>query len=271
MAKQAPRSQPKPSARASRTTTARPKSTNGSQQEETDEDGDEATIPVDDDLVSFLESPAMSADRVVVLALSPGGDVIVQDRTTTEAKHDPDRLALAITIACERWAKSERRLVRFRAAWMRGDRTLATHAWECGRATQEQPVLDGSAQSFLVQQQHQQLAQHKLHLEGFEMVQESWKNLLNLQNKRIESLERTNDELRERLQKIDDASSEIALEQAKAELEQRGRTADLIEHRLLPIAHAFVVKKLESEGAAAAAAPIAHGENKNSDNKQASP
>lgn len=200
-------------------------------------------------LLSFVCAPALGADRLVVMALSPSGDSVIQDRQAAEAKRAAAELTLAIEVSCERYATAERRQVRFRAAWMRGEKTLATYQWEVGSGTQERE-LDGSVQSFLQQQQQMQLAQHKLHLEGFEMVQESWKNLLNLQNKRIEALERDNAELRDRLRKMDDVGSEIAIEQMRADVEARGRTADLVEKRLLPLAQAIAVRHLESAPAA---------------------
>jgi hypothetical protein len=177
----------------------------------------------------------MGASNLVVIALSPTGDAVIQDRQVAEVKRIPEQLAISIETACERHAAAERRVVRFRAAWMRGDKTLATYAWEAGTARKE-IELDGSTLSFLQQQQLFAQAQHKLHLEGFEMVQEGWGKLLALQNKRIEALERDNAELRDRLRKLDDVGNEIAIESARAEVEQRGRTADLIEKRLLPLA-----------------------------------
>lgn len=211
---------------------------------EPDDDEDEGA-EADPALLSFVLAPAAGADRLVVTALAPSGDTVIQDRQASEARKHAAELALAIEVSCERYATAERRQVRFRAAWMRGEKTLATYAWEAGSGKQERE-LDGSVQSFLQQQQQMQLAQHKLHLEGFEMVQESWKNLLNLQNKRIEALERDNNELRDRLRKMDDVGSEMAIEQMRAEVEQRGRTADLVEKRILPIAQALAVRHLES-------------------------
>jgi hypothetical protein len=203
-----------------------------------------------------------------VLALSPSGDSVIQDRQAAEARRDAAELTLAIEVSCERYAAAERRQVRFRAAWMRGEKTLATYAWEVGTGKQERE-LDGSVQSFLQQQQQMQLAQHKLHLEGFEMVQDSWKSLLALQNKRIENLERENMELRDRLRKMDDVGSEIAIEQMRAEVDQRGRTVDLVENRLLPLAQAIAVKHLGGAAAAAtSAAPAANSKNEQRDHEK---
>lgn len=218
---------------------------------------------VDEALLSFVMTPAAGADRLTVFALSPSGDAVIQDRQAIEAKRNPEPLAISIASACERYAATERRAVRFRAAWQRGDRTLATYNWEAGTNTKDRE-LDGSVQSFLLQQQQFAQAQHQLHLEGFEMVQESWKSLLSLSNKRIEALEKDNQELRDRLRKMDDVGSEIAIEQMRAEIETRGRTADLIEKRILPIAQAVALKM--SNGASAA--PVGHGKPEQGEHKQ---
>ena len=215
--------------------------TNGSNDDDDDDDD-----PVDEDLCAFLEAPPAIADHVLVVAASPSGDAIVQDRTATEAKRGANALAAQITIACERWAQSERRIVRFRASWLKGDKVLATHAWECGEKSGGELQLDGSTASFLQQQQMFAQAQHKLHLEGFEMVQEGWQKLLTLQNKRIEALEKDNAELRDRLRKLDEVGSDLQVESMKAEIEARGRTADLIEKRVLPIVQAVAIKHLQS-------------------------
>jgi len=239
-----PRSSSRKSVSALRPAAIRtPTPTNGSNDDDDDDDD-----RVDEDLCSFLEAPPAVADHVLVVAISPSGEAIVQDRTATECKRGPNALAAQITIACERWAQSERRIVRFRAAWMRGDKTLATHAWECGESSGDSPQLDGSVGSFLQQQQLFAQAQHKLHLEGFEMVQEGWQKLLTLQNKRIEALEKDNAELRDRLRKLDEIGSDLQVEAMRAEIEARGRTADLIEKRVLPLAQAIAVKHLQSGG-----------------------
>jgi hypothetical protein len=225
----------------------------------TDDELDE----LDEALLAFVSTPALSADHLLVVAHSPAGDVVLQDRQTAEAKRRPELLTQAISAAAERWADNEKRTVRFRAAWCRGDRTLATYAWECGQGEAKQE-LDGSVTSFLQQAQTNQQSFHKLHLEGFEMMQEGWRSLLNLQNKRIEALERDNQELRDRLRKLDDVGSEMAIEQMRAELAQRGRTTDLLEKRVLPIAQAVAVRYLEQQSATAGAS----SENENSQDKE---
>jgi len=239
----------KPAARASRAPHPMA-STHGERPEDSAESESDSDL-VDEALLSFVLTPAFGADHLLVLALSPAGDSVIQDRQASEAKRIPTELAISISVACERYAATERRAVRFKAAWLRGEKTLATYAWECGTSVAGERELDGSVQSFLIEQQLQQQAQHKLHLEGFEMVQESWKSLLTLQNKRIESLERDNMELRDRLRKMDDVGSELAIEQMRADLEQRGRTADMIQNKLLPIAQTIAMKHLNSSAAIA--------------------
>lgn len=258
-----PKASKKPSARALQPIA----STRGARREDSDESETEQTdlAIVDEALLSFVMTPAMGATNLLVLALSPTGDSVVQDRQVAEAKRIPEQLAISIEQACERHAEAERRAVRFKAAWMRNDKTLATYAWETGSSQRQQVDLDGSALSFLQQQQLFAQAQHKLHLEGFEMVQEGWAKLLQLQNKRIEALERDNQELRDRLRKMDDVSSDLAMEQIRLETEQRGRTADLLEKRLLPIAQAFAMKQLESS-----AAPATNSKHEHSDQEKPS-
>lgn len=215
-------------------------------------DDSEEPSATDDALAEFLAAPPATADTLHVVAASPSGDAIVAIRQRAEVLREPDAHANRISDACERWSQSERRLVRFRASWHRGEKVVATHAFEHGTANSDGPMLDGTVQSFLIQQQHAQLANHKLHLEGFEMVQESWKSLLAIANRRNDALEKENQELRDRLRRLDDVGNEIALESARAELEARGRTADLIEKRLLPIAQAVVAQKLQESSAALA-------------------
>jgi len=227
------------------------KSTNGAQHDDYDEERDESEsgdeeVLIDTDLLRWVQRIPLGADHLIVLATSLGGsDVLLQDRSAQEAKREPEQLTIAISNACERWARSERKKVRFRACWQRGDKTLSTHSWELGDSEVPSHELDGSVQSFLIEQQRQQHQTHKLHLEGFEMVQESWRSLLGLQNKRIEALERDNAELRDRLRKLDDVQSEIAAEHARAEVEDRGRSLEILEKRLLPVVQAFALKQAQ--------------------------
>lgn len=228
-----------------------PTSTRGAQHDDSDDSDDSpAAAATDEALAEFLGAPPTAADSMHVVASNPSGDAVVQVRQRKEVLADPDGIADHISAACERWAQSERRLVRFRASWHRGERVVATHAFEHGTASTDQPILDGSAQSFLVQQQHAQLARDKLFIESQEMTYDSWKQLLAIANKRNEALEKENDLLRERLRKADDVGNEIAIESARAEIEQRGRTADLIEKRVLPIVQAIAVQKLQESAAA---------------------
>jgi hypothetical protein len=262
MSKPKPKPSKKPSARALQPIA----STRGARRDEPDESEPDLTELVDEALLSFVMTPALGSTNLLVLALSPTGDAVIQDRQVAEARRIPEQLAISIEQACERHAEAERRACRFKAAWMRGDKTLATYAWECGSSQRQQVDLDGSALSFLQQQQLFAQAQHKLHLEGFEMVQEGWAKLLQLQNKRIEALERDNAELRDRLRKLDDVGSELAIEQMRVETEQRGRTADLLEKRVLPIVQAFAVKQLQTDSAT----PTHGGKHEQSDNENAS-
>jgi regulator of replication initiation timing len=262
----------KPTPKLKLTTPHLPASTNGAQR---DDSNDDDSDPSDEELSEFLAAPPTAADVLHVFAASPSGDAIVQTRQRKEVLGDVDGMAERITKACERWASSERRLVRFRASWQRGERILATHTFEYGEAVSNAPMLDGSAQSFLVQMQHAQLERDKLFIESLEAVQrqneittDSWKSLLNIANKRNEALESENDKLRERLRKADDVGSEIAIEAARAEIEARGRTADLIEKRLMPIAQALVVQKLNETAAAVGAA--VGGEHQHSHQEQSS-
>lgn len=247
----------KPAARA-----LPPSASTGGERPE-DSDASESSEPIlDEALLAFISTPALGADHLLVLALSPAGDAVIQNRQATEARRIPEPLAISIAASCERHAAIERRAVRFRAAWMRNDKTLATYAWECGSGKAERE-LDGTVQSFLIDQQSNAREMHKLQIESFEMVQEGWKALHALQNKRIESLERENSELRDRLRKLDDVSTEIAIEQMRADLEQRGKTVDLVEKRVLPIVQAFAVRKLQEQSAAPAGnSKTEHGEDK---------
>jgi hypothetical protein len=244
-------------------------STAGELPDESDEDLEAADL-VDEALLSFVMTPAMGATTLLVEALSAtaGDSETIQDRQVAEAKRIPEKLAISIGIACERYAAAERRAVRFRAAWMRGEKTLATYAWQVGTSAPAQAELNGSVQSFLQQQQLFAQAQHKLHLEGFEMVQDGWAKLLSLQNKRIEALERDNAELRDRMRKLDDVGSELAIEQMRLDTEQRGRTADLIEKRLLPIAQTFALSKIEA--AARSSAPLGNSKPEQSEHEKPS-
>lgn len=253
----------KPAARA-RQRTAAP-SISGEPRDELDESESDADL-VDEALLSFVSTPALGADHLLVMALSPAGDVTLQNRQAREAERTPEALTLSIAASCERHAAAEKRAVRFRAAWMRNDKTLATYTWECGSGKAERE-LDGSVQSFLVDQQSNARELHKLQIESWEMVKDSWKEIHTMQQKRIESLERENAELRNRLRKLDDVQTEIAIEQMRVDLEQRGRTTDLLEKRVLPIAQALMLRQLNGTTAPTAIEP---SENKQSDNKQSS-
>ena len=216
---------------------------------QSDDSDAESELLVDEALLSFISTPALGADHLLVLALNPAGDAVIQNRQAQEARRVPEALTISIAASCERHAAIERRAVRFRASWMRNDKTLATYAWECGSGKAERE-LDGTVQSFLIDQQSNAREMHKLQIESFEMVQEGWKSLHSLQNKRIESLERENAELRDRLRKLDDVQTELAIEQMRADVEQRGKTLGMLENRVLPLVQAVVVKQLQDSAAA---------------------
>lgn len=238
-----PKARKKPAARAPQP----PASTAGAR---ADSEPEESELLVDEALLSFISAPALGADHLLVLALNPSGDAVIQNRQAQEARRNPESLTLSIAASCERHAAIEKRAVRFRVSWMRNDKTLATYAWECGSGKAERE-LDGTVQSFLIDQQSNAREMHKLQIESFEMVQEGWKALHSLQNKRIESLERENAELRDRLRKLDDVQTELAIEQMRADVEQRGKTLGMLENRVLPLVQAVVVKQLQDSAAAA--------------------
>lgn len=220
-----------------------PASTNGAPNDNAGDAGE--ARPSDEGLIEFLAWPPIGAEHVDVLA----GDHVVQSRQKAEVVREPAHVAALIGTQCERWAASERRAVRFIVRWSRADRTLASQTLEYGTAAPGGIEMNGSVQAFLAQQQRNGLDQHKLYIESYEMVQESWKAILAIANKRNDALERENAELRERLKKVDDVANDLAIETARAEIEQRGRTADILEKRLLPIAEAVAVQKIREAAA----------------------
>lgn len=215
-----------------------------------DDEDDEDELASDEALALFLKRPPLGADRFTVIALSASGDQTVQDRPAAECKRAYVQVANSTVSACERWANAEGREVRFRAAWQQGDRVLATHQWRAGQG--DPRALDGTVESFLAQQQRHTENKEQLYTEAFTLLQDGWKTLLGAQNRRIEGLEKDNGELRDRLRKVDDVGTEIALEQARADLEARGRTADILEQRVLPVVQALVVQQAQKAMASAA-------------------
>lgn len=216
------------------------------------DDDDDDEIPSDEALAMFLRRPPLGADRFVVVATSHGGDQVVQDRPAAEARRAYVQMANATIAACERWAHAEGRECRFRAVWQQGDRALATHQWKAGSGDPQ--ALNGTVESFLSQVQRHLENREQLSHDNQSTQLEGWKILTAAQNKRIEALERDNAELRERLRRVDDVGSEIALEQARAELLQRGRTADILEQRILPIAQAYMIQQAQKATGAVSAA-----------------
>lgn len=217
-----------------------------------DDDDEDEELATDEAIALFFRKPPSNADHVLVVAAAHGGDAIIQDRAAAEVRRAPVQLANAVLQACDRYAYAEGREVKFRASWQVGERVIATHQWKCGEGDPQ--ALDGTVESFLAQQQRHAEVSHRLYHDGYSMVQEGWRTLLTAANKRIESLESDNASLRDKLRRVDDVSSEIALEQARMEMEQRGRTADILENRVLPIAQAMLIKQAESQLAATAAA-----------------
>jgi seryl-tRNA(Sec) selenium transferase len=186
----------------------------------------------------------MAADHFVTTVHTHHGESILQDRSVAEVRDEPVELANATIEASERWARADGREVRFRATWQAGDRVLASHQWTSGEG--DPTALDGTVDSFLAQQQRHQEADHRLHHDGFAMVQDGWKSLLKLAQTQIETLSKENAELRERLRKSGDVDNEIAMAHAASELEGRARTAELIESRILPLVQHMAMKYLET-------------------------
>lgn len=203
-------------------------------------------ISQDHQLTLFFRNPPGGADHVVVTAQSSTGDQIVEDRSTTEVAKDAARHANAVANGCARWAQTEGRQTRFRVTWCSGDRVLASHQLVYGDL--DPTTLDGTVESFLSQQQRHAEVGHRLHHEGFSMVQDAWKQLLAGSMKRIEALERDNEQLRERLRKAGDVEAEILTAQVAADLEHRMRTTDLVETRLFPIVQQLLMKQLGGGG-----------------------
>jgi len=199
----------------------------------------------------FLRRPPVGADRFVVVAPSHSGDQVMQDRPAAEARRAYVQIANATISACDRWAHSEGRECRFRASWQQGDRPLATHQWKAGSGDPQ--ALNGTVESFLAQVQRHLENREQLTHDNQSTQLEGWKTLATAQNRRIEALEKDNAELRERLRRVDDVGSEIALEQARAELLQRGRTADILENRVLPIAQAYMLQMAQKAAGTSAA------------------
>lgn len=209
-----------------------------------DDDAHVEAISQDHALTLFFRRPPAGADHVIVVAHTPAGDQIVEDRSTSEVIKDPARHANAVSNACTRWAQTEGRQTRFRATWHAGDRVLASHQLVCGEG--DPSALDGTVESFLSQQQRHSEVDHRLHHEGFSMVQDAWQKLLAGSMKRIDALERDNESLRERLRKAGDVEAEILTAQAVADIDQRARTTDIVESRLMPIVQQLLVKHLGS-------------------------
>ena len=199
-----------------------------------DDDDDDAAseIATDRALALFLRRPPAVADHWVCAAYTAAGEQIVQDRSTAETRARPVELANDTFAACQRWAASEGRQTRFRIMWMASDRVLASHQWTCGDG--DPSALDGTVESFLSQQQRHSETNHRLHLEGFQLVAEAQRTLLASAMRRIDSLESKNELLREKLRKANDVDADIAVQQVAADLESRVRATDSSSTRFCP-------------------------------------
>jgi len=208
---------------------------------------DAETAPNDDNasqdpsLTLFLRRPPSGATHVVVIACTSSGEQVIQDRDAAEAR-EPAELADLLLDSCGRWAATEGRKTRFRLCWQIGDRTLASHQIVAGEG--DPGALDGTVNSFLQQQQRHAETTHRLSHDGFQMVQSSWEKLQRASMQRIEALEKDNHELRERLRKAGDVEAEIAYSTVAADIEQRQRTTEIIEARVLPIVQQAILARM---------------------------
>lgn len=221
-----------------------------------DDDDDEEPadeIATDHALALFLRRAPASADHWVCVAYTSSGEQIVQDRSTPEARARPVELANDTYAQCVRWATAEGRQTRFRCTWQAGDRVLAAHQWTCGEG--DPSALDGTVESLLSQQQRHAETLHRIHLEGYQLQNEAQKQLLASAMRRIDALEKDNELLRERLRKAGDVDADIAVQTVAADLEQRTRTADILEHKVLPVVQAVLMRRLAGMDAAPPAAP----------------
>jgi len=207
-------------------------------------------LAIDEALALFLRRPPAGADRIVVLASSSAGEQLVQDRSVAEARAGAAQLANDMMTVCERWARTEGKTTRFRGQWQAGERVLGSYQWQCGEGSPTE--LDGTVDSFLQQQQRHAETQQRLHHEGFAMVQDSWKQLLSMAMRRIESLERDLAEARDRLRKSNDVDAELAITATVADIDAKQRTAKLIEERLIPMILPIAQQLLLRQGAAPA-------------------
>lgn len=232
-----------------------------------DDDDDAGELAQDEQLTLFLRRPPLGAERVIVLAHTPSGERIVEDRSASEARGAPVQLANHTLARCERWARTDRRETRFRVEWRAGDRVLASHQWTCGEGG-DPTALDGTAESILSQMQRHlenqnraTLEKDRVHLEHSAEQNGGWKELVQELRAELKVQRAENTELRERLRKAGDVDAEIALATATADLEAKGRTADILEHRALPLLQAMIMKQLQAQGVSGAATPAAESGN----------
>ena len=195
----------------------------------------------DRSLTLFFRHPPQGADHFLVYASTPHGETLVQDRMISELDN-PAATADLVLDNCTRWAAAEGQQTRFRILWQHSDRLLASYQMVCG--TGDATQLDGSVNSFMMQHQRHAEVRERISHQGFELVQEAWRTLQSSSMERIIALERDNAALRERLKKAGDVEAEIAYSTVAAEIEQKQRTTEILESRLMPILQGVLMQKL---------------------------
>lgn len=195
----------------------------------------------DRSLTLFFRHPPQGADHFLVYASTAHGETLVQDRMRSELD-SPAATADLVLDSCTRWAAAEGQQTRFRILWQHSDRLLASYQMVCG--TGDPTQLDGSVNSFMVQHQRHAEVRERIAHQGFELVQEAWRTLQSSSMERIMALERDNALLRERLKKAGDVEAEIAFSTVAAEIEQKQRTTEILESRLMPILQGMLMQKL---------------------------
>lgn len=216
-----------------------------------DYDPEDGELSHDEQLTLFLRRPPAGAERVCIFAFTASGEQVMQDRSAAEARSAPVQLANTVMALSERWARTEGRETRFRAQWQAGERVLASHQWRCGEG--DPTALDGTVESFLSQAQRHLEHRERTNLEGYNDQKDGWRELISAYRDEVKALRADNEQLRKRLQRADDTDAELARMQAEAAIGQKERTADIIEHRLLPLMQHFALKAAADKSAAPAA------------------
>jgi hypothetical protein len=213
-------------------------------EDDDDDDHDDDPIAQDQALALFFRRPPTAADHCVAIVVTPQGDHVLHDRTAAEVKARYAELANQTVESAERWARTEGRSLKFRVMWQQGDRVLGTYQWSCGEG--DPTALDGTVESFLAQNQRHAEVDHRVHLEGFIMVQDAWQKQNASQQRRIEALEKDNELLRDRLRKAGDVDAEIAIQHAASDLEARERNANIMEHKVLPVLQHLLISRMNA-------------------------